>query len=221
MRVFPAACFVVAGNFSKKIKFKVHQILFMRIPVLIILFFLAGEVCAQTHRIDSIKNLLPSLTGHAEVNSLNALSNEYYFYWIHSDSFFKYSNLAYQKASKIDYKAGKAEALLLQAGVNGRLLGRLPEMENNVNEALEMLKDEDDLTLLSKAYYYRGVAYAIQGRYHFAEQPFEKAKQLAIESKDKFSIGWAEQGIGFMYFKSGRYWKSFPHLIEAQQIGRE
>jgi len=193
----------------------------MHIRLFIILYLLAVKVDAQTHRIDSIKKLLPSLSGHVEVNSVNALATEYYFYWVHSDSALKYTSLAYKQASKIQYKTGKAEALLIHAGVVGRLLGRPVEMEQYARLAIEILKDENDLKTLSMAFYYQGVGLTIQGRYHEAEEPFEKAKQLAIAAKDKFSLGWAEEGIGFMYFKGGKYWKSFEHLIEAQQIGKE
>lgn len=82
----------------------------MSVRLLTILLLLTAQVNAQTHRIDSIKGRLPNLSGRDEVNSLNELSKEFYFYWVHSDSALQYSNLAYQKASKINYNSGKAEA---------------------------------------------------------------------------------------------------------------
>ena len=189
--------------------------------LLIVLLVLTANVSAQTHRIDSIKTILPKLKGEAEVNSLNELSKEYNFYWIHSDSSLKYAKLAFQKAAVINYKAGQAKALCMQAGTEGRLLGKPGAMETLAKQAIDILKDEKDPKALSMAYYYTGVSLVIMGKYREAEEPFSKAKQLAIESKDRWSIGWAEQGFGFMNFKDGTYWKSFPHLIEAQQIGKE
>lgn len=193
----------------------------MHTRLLIIFFLLAAEAGAQTHRIDSIKKLLPSLHGREEVKGLNALATEYSFYWIHSDSAFKYTGRAYEKASKINDNSGKATALLITAHIEGRLLGQPVKMERCARNAIEILNNEKDLKTSSMAFYYLGVAYTIQGKYALAQEPFEKAKQLAIDANDKFSQGWAEQGIGFMYFKSGKYWKSFEHLIEAQQIGKE
>jgi hypothetical protein len=193
--------------------------MFMRL--LTVLLVLTANANAQTHRIDSIKSILLHQQGQAEINSLNELGKEYNFYWIHSDSALKYEGLAFQKASIIKYPAGKAKALCMQAGTEGRLLGHPGKMETLAGQAIEILKDGKDPKGLSMAYYYTGVALTIMGRYHDAEAPFEKAKQLAIESNDRWSVGWAEQGLGFMNYKAGTFWKSFPHLNEAQQIGKE
>lgn len=189
--------------------------------VLIVLLVLTANASAQTYRIDSIKSILQIQTGQAEVNSLNQLGKEYNFYWVHTDSALKYSGLAFQKATAINYDHGKAVALCMQAGTQGRLLGQPGKMEALTKQALDILDHGKDLKTLSMANYYHGVALTIMGRYHEAEGLFKKAKELAIETNDKLLLGWAEQGIGFMNFKSGTYWTSFPHLIEAQQIGKE
>lgn len=83
-------------------------------------------------------------------------------------------------------------------------------MEKYARQAIEVLKDDNDPKALSMAYYNIGIALVIQGKYNDAEQPFKTAKQLAIAAKDKWSLGWAEQGLGFINFKDGTYWKSFP-----------
>ena len=189
--------------------------------LLIVLLVLTARAGAQTHRIDSIKTILPKLKGETEVNSLNELSKEYNFYWIHSDSSLKYAELAFQKAAAINYDHGKAIALCMQAGMEGRLLGQPAKMEALAKKALEILKNGKDLKAMSMAYYYNGVALTIMGRYHEAEEPMRKARQLAIDAQDRGLLGWANQGTGFINFKSGTYWTSFPYLIEAQQIGKE
>ena len=168
--------------------------------LLIVFLLLTALVNAQTHRIDSIKAILPKLNGQPEVNSLNELSKEYNFYWVHSDSALKYARLAFQKASAINYNSGRAKALCMEAGAEGRLLGHPGRMEVLAKEAVKLLENEKDLKGLSMAHYYTGVALTIMGRYHEAETPFEKAKQLATEANDRWSIGWAEQGLGFMFF---------------------
>jgi uncharacterized glyoxalase superfamily protein PhnB len=188
--------------------------------LLLVLLVLTANASGQTYRIDSIKSILPLQSGQNEVNSLNQLSKEYAFYWVHSDSSLKYAEIAFQKASAINYDHGKAEALCMQANTQGRLLGQPRKMETLSKQALEILKNGKDLTGLSLAHYLTGVAMTIMGRYHESEEPFKKAKQLALESGDRGLIGWAEQGIGFMNFKGGSYWRSFPHLIEAQQAGK-
>jgi tetratricopeptide (TPR) repeat protein len=189
--------------------------------LIIALFFFTSTCGAQTHRIDSLKKILPSLTGAVEVNALNALATEFYFYWVHSDSALKYAGLSYKKATEMNYNTGQVDALCIQAGVMGRLLGKPIEMADYARQAVTLAEKNKNLKSLSKAYYYLGVAKTIQGQYELANEPFEKARQFAIKANDKFSLGWAEQGIGFMHFKSSKFWKSFEHLIEAQQIGRE
>ena len=187
----------------------------------IAVILLTATLAAQTPRIDSIRKILPSQVGRTLVNSLNLLGSEFTYYWVHSDSSSKYTSLAFQQASAIGYSSGKAEALCLRAGLEGRLLGSPATMEQSAKEAIEIAKNGNDLRVLSLAQYYLGVALILQGKYPDAEPAFEQAKQFAIQAKDKNAIGWSKQGIGFMYFKSGKYWKSFEPLIEAQQIGKE
>ena len=192
-----------------------------RTGITIALICLTATLDAQTHRIDSIKKILSSQTGQKLVNSFNALGNEFSFYWVHSDSSIKYTSLAIREASSIGYNSGKAEALSIRGGVEGRLLGRPAAMEQLAREAIETARGGKDLKVLSLTYYYLGIALSLQGKYPDAEQVFEEARKSAIQAKDKNAIGWSKQGIGFMYFKSGKYWKSFEPLIEAQQIGKE
>jgi tetratricopeptide (TPR) repeat protein len=193
----------------------------MRICIFQILFFIVLKTSAQTHRIDSTRQALATLKGIAEVNALNALSNEFYFYWIHADSSLKYASLAFEKASAIHFNSGRAVALLNKAGVEGRLLGHPKRMETYTAQAFNIVKDGKDFKTISFAHYSLGTASAILGKYKAALEHASKAKQFAIETKDEKLIGWAEEGIGFVYFKSGEYWKAFPHLYRAQKSGKK
>lgn len=193
----------------------------MRLTALNILFFFSVAAIGQTHRIDSLKNIFPSQNGREAVNSLIALGNEYFFYWVHSDSAFKYSDLAYQKASEINYTSGKAAALLVHGGVEGRLLRHPDVMEEYALRAIAVLKNMDDPKTLSLAYVNLAAAYNLQGKYPEALSNALKAKELAEQSGDKRSIGWAQKTIGFVYFKNGEYWKDFDPLMQAHEIGLE
>ena len=193
----------------------------MRSRTLIICCLLPLGIIAQTHRIDSIRYETSRQSGKTLVDSYNELGTEFYFYWLHTDSGFKYTDLAFHTASSIDYVEGKIKSLLTRAGIYGRLLSNLKEMERTAKMALNLVEKVSDAKLHSMAWYYLGVALTIQGKYKDAALHFEKARNFAEKSKDKFSIGWAQQGLGFMHFKSGTYWKSFPFLIEAQRIGKE
>ena len=155
----------------------------------IAVILLTATLAAQTPRIDSIRKILPSQVGRTLVNSLNLLGSEFTYYWVHSDSSSKYTSLAFQQASAIGYSSGKAEALCLRAGLEGRLLGSPATMEQSAKEAIEIAKNGNDLRVLSLAQYYLGVALILQGKYPDAEPAFEQAKQFAIQAKDKNAIG--------------------------------
>ena len=187
----------------------------------IILFLLTTNAGAQTYRIDSLKKMLPLLRDRAKVNCLNALGSQFYFNWIHTDSALKYASLAYDRASSIQYNSGKAESLITQAGVKGRLLGHPELMEQYSQQAIGLLKMENDPKNLSTAYYNLAFAFALKGNYARAHDAASKSRHIAISSNEKLCLGWAAQTTGFIYAKSGEYLKAFEHLIEAQDIGKD
>jgi hypothetical protein len=101
----------------------------MRTRFLILFLLFAINASAQTHRIDSLKKMLPGLGDRTRVNCLNALGWEFDYWFVHSDSALKYAKLAWQYASDISYNSGKAVSLIIQGDVQGRLLGDQAEKE--------------------------------------------------------------------------------------------
>jgi Histidine kinase len=197
------------------------NLFYMRTRFFILFFLVIINATAQTYRIDSLKKMLPGQSGHALVNCLNTLGWEFIFHSIHSDSALKYANLAYHQASAINYNSGKAVSLIIQAEVQGRLLGYPKLMKSNSQQAIDLLKNENDPKNLSTAYYYLSLAYAFQGTYDSALAAAGKARQIAIEANDKSRLAWAIQATGYIYCQSGDYWKGFENLIESQQMGKE
>ena len=175
----------------------------------------------QTHRIDSLKKMIPGLSDRALVNCLNTLGQEFNFHFIHSDSALKYATLAYDKAVAIQYNRGKAVSLITRGDVQGRLLGHPNLMESYTKQAIELLKNEDDPKSLSTAYCKLAFAYAAQGIYDSALNASLKAKQIAIAANDKSGLAWAMGTTGIIYCQIGEYWKGFQNLIESQQMGKE
>lgn len=180
---------------------------------IVFFFFLTITGSAQTVRINSLKKRLPALQDRARVNCLNALGWEFTFNAIHSDSALNYANLAYQYASTIRYTSGKAVSLLIQGDVQGRLLGNLTLMEHHSEEAIALLKGENDPKNLSKAYYKLAIALSSQGEYARAHDAALKARQISIKANDKSGVAWATQAIGHAYCFSGAYWQGFENLI--------
>lgn len=193
----------------------------MRCRLFIFWVLIANAIQAQTHKIDSIRKNLNIINDKEAVNSLNALGWQFYFYWIQSDSALKYANLAWQQASAINYYSGMAEALIIEGGVKGRLLGHPEVMERDTRKAIELLKNETNSKAFSMAYYSLAISLAIEGKYDGANEAASKAIEYATTANEPLSLGWAKQAAGFSYSKSGEYWKSFENLIEAVEIGKQ
>ena len=178
----------------------------------------ANVIQAQTPKIDSIRKNLGTLNSRKAVNSLNALGWQFYYYWIHSDSALKYANLARQTAFAINYNSGMSEALLIEGGVKGRLLGYPDIMERDTKKALELLKNETDPRTFSLAWYNLAMSSVILGKYDAAIEAAAKAVEYGTEANDPLLVGWAKQAAGFGYSKRGEYWKSFENFIEAAYL---
>ena len=193
----------------------------MRTRFLIFFFLFAINASAQTHRIDSLKKMLPGLGDRTRVNCLNALGWEFNYWFVHSDSALKYAKLAWQHASDIGYNSGKAVSLIIQGDVKGRLLGNMVEKERYCRQAIELLKNENDPKNLSTAYFMLAMSLASEGIYDSALNAALTARQISSKVKDVSGLAYGILATGFIYCKSGEYWKGFENLIESQQMGRE
>ena len=145
----------------------------------------ANVIQAQTPKIDSIRKNLGTLNSRKAVNSLNALGWQFYYYWIHSDSALKYANLARQTAFAINYNSGMSEALLIEGGVKGRLLGYPDIMERDTKKALELLKNETDPRTFSLAWYNLAMSSVILGKYDAAIEAAAKAVEQNVRAPCK------------------------------------
>lgn len=193
----------------------------MRCRLFTFFVLLALSAQTQTHEIDSIRKNLYTGAAPETVRSLNALGWQFYNNWIHSDSALKYARLAHQEASVINDFNGMAEALVIEGGVKGRLLGHPDIMERNARMAIEMLKNETDAKSLPLAWYNLAFSLTIAGKYDAAADAVSQAMTYATKTGDRLSLGWARYAAGFNYSKTGEYWKSFENLIEAVEIGRQ
>lgn len=193
----------------------------MRVLYIIILLFVTMSGNAQTTRIHALKESVPSLSGRAKVDCWNNISQSFTFDYIHSDSAIRYATLAVAHADAANYRKGAAIALLSLAENEGRLLGDLNSMIRYSNLAILKLKTADEPAILSYAYRLLGLAYTLKGETENADINLKQALQVATQSNNRNSIGWAMQSIGFKHVKNGTYWKAFEYLTESQLIGKE
>ena len=193
----------------------------MRIGAYILFLLLAFQLAGQTIRIDTLKKQVAITTGKAQVDCLNKLGWQFYYYWIHSDSSLKYARLAFQKSSPINYNSGSAESLIILANIEGRLFRRPATMIKYSQQAIDLLQNDNNKRNLSMAYYSMAIGQILKGDDLKAHEAGAKAEQIAMNASDKFSLGWAKQAQGFIYSKTGEYWKAFGKLVEAKEIGLE
>ncbi|HEY1111947.1 MAG TPA: histidine kinase [Chitinophagaceae bacterium] len=191
----------------------------MHTRLLTILLILSVSGAAQTPTIDSLKRSLPHLAHPAKTATLRALAQEFLLHYIHSDSALKYARLAYGEATANRDAAGAAEALVVEAEVAGKLLGRLEEMVAGSKRAAALLSGGHPS---KRAYAYRTLAigYSQQGKHSEAEGAVQEALRLAQAANDSAGIGWGYQVAGFNHTKRGSYWKAFQYLVEGHRIGK-
>lgn len=194
---------------------------FMCFRLLIIILLMSMQSFAQTSQVNELKESLSGLKGISKADCLNKISEHFIYHFIHSDSALLYARSAYAESKKINYEKGKGLSLLLQAETLGKLLGNLDSMIVLCKLALLELQNPVNISLQSTAYRLLGSAYTLNGQTKEADTALKHALETAHQSKDKTSIGWAHQAIGFKYAKKGTYWKAFENLIESQMIGKQ
>jgi tetratricopeptide (TPR) repeat protein len=188
----------------------------------IFFYLLSGNwLSAQTYRIDSMKQVLPSLEAKEKIDCLNAIAWQFNFNFIRADSALHYTGLAWKDASDIKYNNGMALSGLISGDVLGRLMGHVDSMEARARKSISLLKSSNNPELLSLAWYKVSIACNSEGKYQAALDAAAMARQVAGRAKDQLALGWAMQAAGVIYCHHGEYWKSFENLIEAQRIGKE
>src|SRR5688572_13573349 len=168
---------------------------------IILVLFISSNAIAQSHRIDSLKRILPTQSAQQEVNTLNELANAYVFQYIHTDSCAKYAEQAKQKSIQLAYNSGKARALITLANMHGRLLRNPMLMQQLCKEAITLSKNENDHVTLASGHYVLSLAYTLRGKYDSAIIAGETGRDIAKDAGDKAGEGWALQSLGFCYSK--------------------
>src|SRR5688572_3156117 len=114
-------------------------------------------------RLDSLKRVLPSLSGIDRINCLNALSYEYQFYHfpdsrdykLMADSIKHYAILANNEAKKIDYKYGAVQSLIYISTAE-KYIGNLTDYEKYLLQAAALAENIQNDKLLGYVYMFRG-----------------------------------------------------------------
>jgi signal transduction histidine kinase len=89
------------------------------------------------------------------------------------------------------------------------------------DRALELGKEIQMKTSLSKALSFMGLAYAYKGDYANSIEHHKRAIELAIEQGDSTQLAYGYNNIGRMFYDQGDLVRSFDNLIRSKEIFEE
>src|SRR5688572_6131851 len=173
---------------------------------LILFQFLLHTSClGQGEKVDSIKNLLPTLKDSSLVDRLNELCRSYIE--VHTDSALLFASKAILESERINYVKGKALAYF-NLGLNERIVGTYPAMEEYCTRAVVLLegnkRNKDELHL-AKSYELLGLSRWAQGKFDQALSSYKNAEKLAVKIGDDNLLGLLYAAMGALETQRGQY----------------
>jgi len=194
--------------------------LFNKLHVIVILlsFLYCQNVLAQREKIDSLKNILPSLKDSARVDCLNELGEIYQA--TQTDSALYYSYKALNEAKSKRYKKGAAEAFFNLANSYGER-GNYKSAEQNFRLSISNYESLANIDALGWAYLWLGVSLYAQSNFQSATQAFIKADELFEKTTD---IQGSNQTLFFLalnYEESGLYEQAFELCTKSLNIAQK
>lgn len=179
---------------------------------------------SQSHTIDSLRLLLPSLKGSSRIDCLNKLSSLYYinalaetYLNVHTDTAIMLATNAYNEAQKIRYTRGIAEAL--------QNLGEIARDRNDFRAAeryfrqsiplFEQLNEQDKYGWANITFGYSNYQ---QGRYAAARLAYERAITSFVKTGNKEKQSIALRLISSTYSLRGYNEKAFENTRQAIEI---
>lgn len=188
-----------------------------RVLPCIILLVLSGYSCySQRGKIDSLRNVLPSLEDSTLVDGFNLLSLAYSYLQI--DSANAYARRAYSEAVKVNYQRGKVMALNNQAHIAGYAFNNFSSQEKICLETIPLAKKIYDKRVLAETYLNLALALFCQGLFERSAEACRMIINLAQETGDQRATGEALAVLGSIGFESGNYEKSFEYFNKSLEV---
>lgn len=199
--------------------------LIKKISIFVTQIFCCIACFAQTHTIDSLKHLLPSLKGEARIDCLNEVCYQYVAFECNStdysfrylDSVLSYANTSYQDAKDIKYIDGLALASCLKATFYG-FLKNFPDDEKLARESLKWFGLTNNKKRIEIAYFQLGASLFSQYRYDEAAGYLEQLYQRAEKNRNP---EWMFNVLAYRYENYrdiGEYDKAFEAFQKTQQL---
>lgn len=190
-----------------------------------IIFFLLAyiNVFATTNHngIDSIKNIIDKSNKNdlkpdtQYINNLNLIAER--FNQNNPDSTLFYCNKAKILSQKINYKLGQATALFLTAEINLNK-GNYKEFKTNINEALVIYKNNNNLSGLSRCYSLYAAYFDFYADFKSELSYLSKSLSISRQLGDKRRIGEGYKDLANLYAAKVQYSTALDFYYKSLEI---
>ena len=191
------------------------------LTVLLLLISVSGVSARNTDGIDSLKTLLTSTQADkvqpdtVTVNRLNNIASQ--FFLLNPDSTLYYANKAVEIAQKINFKAGKANALA-QIAHSYYFKGDFTQAKQDFNSAVETYKSINNYQGLSDCYLLIGRMYSVLAEYKTALVYLNKALAINLKLKNQPVIADCYKNIGIVHYTEGKLPAALDYYYQALLI---
>jgi tetratricopeptide (TPR) repeat protein len=190
-----------------------------------ILFLLVPFLCmSQRNRIDSLKNLLPSLKDSSRIDCLNKLSIEYYinalpetYINVQTDSAAMFATQAHCEAEKINYTRGIADALQ-NLGEIARDRNDFITAEKYFRQSVSLFEKLHTPERYSWASLTLGWSLHQQWKFLEAKSAYERAMLFCIATDKKERQSMLLRLISYTYSARGYNEKAFEYMLKAIRL---
>jgi tetratricopeptide (TPR) repeat protein len=165
-------------------------------------------------KLESLKNRLPSLKGKGRVDLLNEIAARMNFVIAKSkriDSIIFYAQKAFEEASKIEYKAGIAKAMLnlsyetvQNASDSVKALN-----EKNIRRAIELGEETNNNHVLGLGYYLLSGIPSIAKIFEKQSDCYKRSAEYFLKAGDTLYAAEVTNWLFDLYFYRGKYEEAF------------
>lgn len=182
-----------------------------------------SAVCAvaqqQITELDSLLSVLKTAKDTHEVNTLVLVAKQYNKLADYEQSL-NYARKAHQKAQKLGYKKGYANAYLYMGIIHANKAD-YQEAITHYTTAIPIYTEIGDKIGLANCYNNIGTVYMYMDDYTKSLEYILKALEIREEINDKNGVGSAYLNIGNIYLSQGNNEKSLEYYLKSLRIAEE
>ena len=186
--------------------------------LIIILFSITSSLFPYESKIDSLKNILKTLSGIERVGALNDLAKEYSN--LSPEETMNYGTEALELSQKLEYNKG--EALSLNSiGIGNLFLGNYQKSIEYFKKSLKLFEEIEDKEGIASSLNKTGLFYYHLSDYSKALEYYKKSLKISNEIADQKAIAMTLNNIGVIYGIVSNYDKSLEYYLQSLKIYEE